>query len=47
MSVMNAQVAGTPPLHIVGLKNILVETLNNVRHERTGGRDPPLAHCGP
>ena len=24
------QVAGTPPLHNVGLKKILVETLNNV-----------------
>ena len=26
------QVAGTPPSHIVGLKIILVETLNNVGH---------------
>ena len=32
MSVMNAPVAGTLPLHIVGLKNILVETLHNVGH---------------
>ena len=32
MSVMNAQVAGTPPPHNGGFKKVIVETLNNVGH---------------